>query len=221
MISILIPTMNRPENIKRIYKSAMATADPDNIEFVIYIDEDDRSYDGIEFKRLRKVIGPRIVLSEMWNKCYEVATGPIFMHCGDDIIFRTQGWDKIVEETFESFPDNIVFVFGNDGSPHNGSFGTHGFIHKDWVDAVGYFVPPYFSSDFNDTWLNDVARMIGRHQHIPILTEHMHPDLDKGPLDITHKERIERHQKDNVGEIYTNKLPERQADADKLKAVMK
>ena len=46
--------------------------------------------------------------------------------------------------------------------PRRKNFLTHGFLHRNWVETVGYFVPPYFSSDFNDTWLNEVADMIGR-----------------------------------------------------------
>ena len=142
------------------------------------------------------------------------------MHAGDDIVFRTKEWDRILQEKFNEFEDNIVFVFGDDGSPHNGTFGTHGFIHRKWVETVGYFVPPYFSSDYNDTWLNEVAQKINRHVHIPILTEHMHPDFNKGPVDKTHKDRYERHKKDNVKQIYEDRHEDRLSDADKLRRVM-
>ena len=191
------------------------TDDLDGIEIILYIDEDDYSYDVINTPCI-KVRGPRIVLSEMWNKCFDKATGDILMHAGDDIIFRTPDWDKTVINTFSEYLDNIVFLFGNDGSPHNGVFGTHGFIHRKWVETIGYFVPPYFSSDYNDTWLNDVAKVIKRHRHIDILTEHMHPNFNKGLLDITHQERIARHSRDNVDQLYLDKLAERLMDAAKL-----
>lgn len=220
MISVLIPTRKRPNNIKRLYKSAVETADnPDDLEFILYVDNDDSSYDNLDLP-IKIIYGERIVLSQMWNECYKESKGDILMHAGDDIIFRTDSWDTMVKEAFAQYPDNIVFVYGNDGSPHNGKFGTHGFIHRKWAETVGYFVPPYFSSDYNDTWLNDVAKMIDRHQHIAILTEHMHPDLKKAKLDVTHKERIERHQRDNVGQLYESKLEERKADAEKLRGVM-
>lgn len=188
---------------------------------IIRVDEDDPKLD--EYMDNPPPIstvfsGPRIVLSKYWNECYEKSRGDILMHCGDDIIFRTESWDTKVKETFNDYPDNIVFVYGNDGSGvHDGKFGTHGFIHRDWAEAVGYFVPPYFSSDYNDTWLNDVAKSIGRHKHIDILTEHMHPDLGKGPLDQTHRDRIKRHFKDNVTLLYESKSSERKEDADKLR----
>lgn len=218
VISILLPTRGRRDNLIRLWGSIVETTDNiDDIEMIVAVDDDDTSYDGLDFN-IKKY--PRMVLSEYWNECYKRAKGDILMHAGDDIIFRTDGWDTVVKEAFAEYPDHIAFVFGNDGSPHNGTFGTHGFIHRKWAETVGYFVPPYFSSDFNDTWLNEVARAVGRHIHIPILTEHMHPDFDKAPLDDTYTDRVERHQRDNVNALYDSKAAERAEDAEKLKAVM-
>jgi len=222
-IALLLPTRKRPDNLVRFYESVSETADdPESIQIVTYIDNDDSSYDDIELQDLIKVRGDRVVLSEMWNKCYEKSTAPILGHMGDDIIFRTKGWDTILLNTFKEYKDNIVFLYGDDGGPHV-DFGTHGFIHKDWVKATGYFVPPYFSSDYNDTWLNDVAKLVNRHRRIDIYTEHMHPAFNKAPLDITHQERLTRHRNDKVDELYRSPkmYEEREDNARKLRKVMK
>ncbi len=223
MISLLVPTRNRPDNLKRFYESAMATANlPKAVEVVAYVDDDDDSYD-FSLPRLRYVRGPRIVLSKMWNKCYDIALGPIYGHMGDDIIFRSDNWDALIKNIFNSFEDKILFVHGDDMSDvHRSNFGTHGFIHKNWVDAVGYFVPPYFSSDFNDTWLNDVANALDRRVYIDaVKTEHMHYVFNKAEKDQTHEERLARHANDRVDEIYAAKKSEREADVEKLRKVMK
>jgi len=201
----------------------MATANlPKAVEVVAYVDDDDDSYD-FSLPRLRYVRGPRIVLSEMWNKCYDIALGPIYGHMGDDIIFRSDNWDALIKNMFSSYEDKILFVHGDDMSDvHRNNFGTHGFIHKNWVDAVGYFVPPYFSSDFNDTWLNDVANALNRRVYIDaVKTEHMHYVFNKAEKDQTHEERLARHANDRVDEIYAAKKPEREADVEKLRKVMK
>lgn len=221
-IALLLPTRKRPDNLIRFYESVANTADdPENIEIIVYIDEDDASYDKIKLQDLKKVRGPRIVLSEMWNKCYEKSKADILGHMGDDIIFQTKGWDTVVRSTFDEYDDKIVFLYGDDGGPHT-DFGTHGFIHRKWAEAVGYFVPPYFSSDYNDTWLNDVAKLIGRHRRIDIFTEHMHPAFNKAELDITHQERLTRHRNDHVDELYRSEkmYNERENDADKLRRTM-
>lgn len=221
MISLLCPSRGRPEQLKRFFHSAKDTADmPDEIEIVTYIDDDDKSYDDVILRGLVRIKGPRQTMSKNWNDCQIHASGPIYGLMGDDILFQTEGWDTFIKQNFEYYPDGIAYLYGNDGSPHT-NFGTHGFLHKNWVDAVGYFVPPYFVSDYCDTWLNDVAKIINRHVHIPILTEHMHPDLGKAEYDQTHQERIERHHRHRPDLIYTEKADERQADANKLRKVMK
>ena len=229
MISLLTPTRNRPDNVRRMMGSAMATA-TGPLQFVFYVDDDapesfpDRIPfpSGVQAFRYTTYVvdGPRIILSEMWNRCYEAATYDILMHCGDDIVFETPGWDKIVLDAFAEYPDHIALVHGTDSDTNFGTFGTHGFIHRRWVETVGYFVPPYFSSDWNDAWLNDVANRINRRRYVPIMTRHHHPVAGLAEWDQTHRDRLQRHAIDDCDSIYHSKVYERINDAAKLKAVM-
>lgn len=206
-ISLLVPTRQRQKQFLRFYNSAMELANhPGKVEIVFYTDEDDGAYDELNLYNATRVTGERIVLSEMWNACQKKATGEIYGHMGDDIIFRTEGWDDIVRSTFEEYKDRIVFLFGDDGSSESNKneFGTHGFIHKNWVDTVGYFVPPYFVSDYNDTFLNDIGRKIGRHRSIPILTEHMHYSLGKSEIDQNTRDRLARHASQHPEDAYNS-----------------
>jgi hypothetical protein len=227
-ISLLLPTRQRPENFTRMYESAFGTADhPELLEVVCYIDEDDNSYDSIDFYNLTKVRGSREYdgianLSIMWNKCWENATGDIFMHCGDDIVFRTQGWDTAVREAINARPGKICFAWCNDVSPESNrnEFGTHGFVHRNWTDVVGRFVPPYFASDYNDTWFNDVARALGVTTYLDnYLTEHMHYSLGKSEIDQNTKERLDRHASQKPDQIYNSEAmqQERQEEIEKLR----
>ena len=220
LISILCPTRERPNEFRRLVESVLSLATHERrVEIVAYHDEDDISgYYGLP--KVQWVFGPRIVLSEMWNECYRHSRGDILMHCGDDIVFRTPGWDEIVREAFAASPDKILLVHGDDCSPNTDVLATHGFLHRRWVETVGYFVPPYFSSDWNDVWLTEVADMIGRRVKVPIVTEHMHHSFGKAERDRNTNEREERGRADGVVEIFKEKRKERRADAAKLKAVM-
>lgn len=223
MISLLVPSRGRPESLARLAGSVLNTADnPELVELVVFRDKDDPSYEAYEYpKNVRIFSTKRTTLSVYWNLAYEKAIGPIYMHCADDLVFHTKGWDVLVQEAFDHYEDKIVFVHGDDGNPDRGkAFGTHGFLHKNWVEAVGYFVPPHYTSDFNDTHLNEVAEMICRKHYIDILTEHMHPGLGKAEMDLTHAERLVRHFKDDMPALYASKEDERKADAEKLRKVM-
>ena len=228
LISILCPTRGRPEFMERLVQSAIETSEWNNYEFIFYIDDDDQeSIDQHEELKLiadvDAVIAPRCNLSQAWNKAYEKASGEIFFHAGDDLIFKTRLWDEKVSLQFRQSKDKILFVGGQDGfhAPEK-NFLTHGFLHRNWVETVGYFVPPYFSSDFNDTWLNEVADMIGRKIYLKdLLIEHMHPLAGKHFWDRTHQERLERHRLDKPQNIYAKKAPERERDAAKLNQFIK
>lgn len=220
MISILLPTRGRPDNVRRLLESAFETASTE-VEFVVYVDDDDPTRDETRDVLHRHgvvvVDGPRVVLSETWNRCWERARFDVFMHCGDDIIFRTPNWDVRVLEEFDAWPDRIVLVHGRDGFQDE-RLGTHSFIHRRWTDVVGYLVPPYFSSDYNDLWLTEVADALGRRRYLAdVYTEHMHPVAGKAELDQTHRERIERHRQDDVDRIYRGLAERRLEDVAKLR----
>lgn len=226
MISLLVPTRERYDGLTRMGGSALVNSVvPDGVEIVVYIDDDDDTYDELlESSGLKDVVtpvrGPRITLSKMWNRCAEHARGEIFGHMGDDIVFRTYAWDELVTNVFAEYDDRIVFVHGRDGI-QDGGLGTHGFLHRTWVEAVGYFVPPYFSSDYNDTWLTEVADMIGRRRYVPeLFTEHMHHTVGKAEIDQNTLDRLKRHAADDVDGTYKRLITERRSDAEKLREVM-
>lgn len=224
-ITLLMPTRKRVWSLKRLIESVDSTAEiPDEIEFSFYVDDDDKEtlafLADVSDRRFKVTSGKRIILSQMWNEAFKKATADVFMHAGDDIVFKTKDWDKIVLQAFDMFKDKIVFVHGNDLGYGQERFGTHGFVHRKWVETLGYFCPPYFSSDYNDTWLNDCANALGRRLYIPIITEHMHFTFNKGPLDETHQERLARAERDKTPKIYEETLPKRLEDIEKLKKVI-
>lgn len=222
MISILLPSRGRPANVRRLWESVEATT-LDAWEMVVRLDDDDLEADDYpDLPGIVYLSGPRVVLSSYWNECCEAAAGPIFMQAGDDITIETPGWDRLVSSAFP--PDGIALVHGDDGNPDRSralDYGTHGFLRREWVEAVGYFLPPYFSSDFSDTWVNEVAEAIGRRIFVDILTEHHHPAFGKAPLDLTHEERIARHKADDCDAIYAAHAEDRLRDAEKLRAAMR
>jgi Glycosyl transferase family 2 len=223
VISVLVPTRNRPDNVRRLLDSAFDTAETE-VEFIFYVDHDDPRREetlDVIFRHGGKVVyggSEKIIMSQMWNICAEAAYYDVMMHCGDDIVFRTDGWDARVLEEFERYDDKIVFVHGRDGF-QDANVGTHGFLHRNWIDTVGYLVPPYFSSDMNDLWLTEVADELRRRRYLPdVYTEHMHPAAGKADWDQTHQERLARHRRDDVHRIYRDHGAERSRDVEKLRA---
>lgn len=221
MISLLQPTRKRPERLIETVNSAIATTRPGEIEILCYVTHDDGSYDGlIGNLPVSFIRGPRRTFSDLWNALVPHAIGDIFMLCADDVIFRTPGWAAIVEEAYAACPDKILCVHGDDLHPNGKTFATLPFVSRKWVDTLGYFTPDGFTCDWCDTWIQDVADMIGRKQLLPIVTEHVHPFWGKAPMDETYQEAQEHRTKVPNAKRYMWRLSERQDDAQKLRAVM-
>lgn len=220
MISLLVPTRKRPDKLKRMIESVRHTAVGD-FEILCYITPDDTSYnDDLWPWPVRFITGPRLIMSDLWNALLPHAKGEILMQCADDVIFRTPQWDRYVEEAFAVVEDRILLVHGHDCSPNGEKFATLPFVHRRWVDTIGYFTGPGFTADYSDTWPQDVAGMIGRKKYLPVVFEHVHWMWGKATVDETYQEIHELRGKDGNDTLYAARLLERQADAEKLRAVM-
>ena len=225
LISVLVPSRGRPVELMRMAISALKTAThARRVEVIVRLDEDDatnyqpRIHSG---HGVRYIEGPRALLSDCWNECYHEAKGEILMHAGDDVEFKTPGWDVMVRNQFAQIPDRIGLVFGDDLSTNFPDLATHGFLHLRWVEAVGYFLPPLFSCDWNDVWISEVAQKIGRLFPLPdMVIEHQHWSFDKRGKDDTDFEREQRGRDDGVEELFKRTAPDRKRDAEKLRKVM-
>jgi hypothetical protein len=196
-----------------------------DVEVLCYITTDDDSYDGFkpgEFDGVRFVRGPRLIMSDLWNALLPHSLGDIFMQCADDVIFRTPAWDRYVEAAFAAVPDRILLAYGNDCHWNAERFATLPFVSYQWIQAVGYFTGPGFEVDYSDTWVNDVADMLFRKKYLPVVFEHNHWLWGKSEMDETYKEIQDiRLSSPNHQAAYNSRLPERMADVEKLRKVMR
>lgn len=219
MISILVPSRGRPDNLRRLYHSLLDTTEGE-WELLVRLDEDDPT--RTEYDRpphQSNVTAPRVIMSQLWNDLVPYALGDILMMCGDDVTFNSEGWDVSVREAFPE--DRIGLVHGNDLSPNSAKIASHPFVTREWVEVLGYFAPPYFSSDYGDLWLTEVADALGRRVYLPeVIVEHHHPAFDKAEWDQTHQERVERHQADDMEKVWVDTTPKRAEDAQKLRMKM-
>ncbi len=234
MISLCLPSRGRPELFKRMCLSVLDNAsNPSDIEFVTYRDNDDDSVYEY-FGNHKEVVGERIFQSAMFDECRKIATGPIYMFAVDDVVFFTKDWDKYVREAFDKSNDKIIFVYPNDKWCRSNR-GQVGFLHKNWVDTVGYLMPPYFTAGWADRWVYEVASMINKKIYLgPVVVIHLGPDLegfkervrqkghafalenDNHTEDKAHAEYYERWEKGDTTGVYYSKEVEREIDAKKL-----
>jgi glycosyltransferase involved in cell wall biosynthesis len=225
MISILSPTRKRPNNVTRLVNSIVDTVnDLRNVELLVYIDDDDEESipalsAAAERINVNAVQGNKLIGSQMYNELAKLAQGDIIMFAADDIVFKTKNWDVVVDVQFNAIEDKILFIYGNDGF-QNGRIGTHGFIHRYWMELVGYVLPPKLASSYTDEWVTELAERAGRKLYLPdLIIEHLHPAAGKAPNDETYTKRIEVA--GDLAAYYKSLEPERIRDAAKLKEFIK
>jgi len=220
MISILLPSRRRSVQLERMVNSLRDTCSVFP-EIVVYIDEDDTtSIEKAQTLDIKTIIGPRLMFTDYWNKCYEKSTGDILMMAADDLIFRTKDWDKSVEEAFSQYKDRVVLVYGDDKDIKM-QVPSHPFIHRRWAETVGYFSPPYFTCGSCDYWLYEIAKFLGRKHFVHSVVEHMHYTAGKSLMDETYWERaISNEERTLVSMQYSSLALERLEQAGKLQAVI-
>ncbi len=221
-ISILCPTRQRTHALWRMVDSARKTAS-EPPEIVFYVDDDDRESERFvtglinmqpDDFRPAMVLGPRITMSDMWNRCAEGASGDLLMFVDDEAVFHTPGWDRLVAAEFERWPDRAVLVYGND-MVHGEILASYFFAHRIWLHIFGRLTPRQFSYGYADVWCYEVAKAAGRAIYLPeVAIENMAPKDQ--PPDHIHAENHERAVRDRVGDLYNATQPEREADVERL-----
>ena len=227
VISLLCPSRGRPENLRRLSESAFSlAASPLDIEVLAYVDLDDPAlpqYVALDCAEIHT--GERIMFTDYWNKLAEVAHGNIMGMMGDDVVFRTPGWDRMVEAAFGSVPDRMVLVYGRDGF-RNQVHASHPFLSREWCEVLGYLYPhpEVFTQDMVDVWVFELAQAVNRTIYLPeLFTQHMHPDDPSlgVEFDQTYRDNAMRRERDRTHERYADYAAERAADVEKLRRALR
>jgi hypothetical protein len=166
MISVLCPSRSRPELAERMAKSLFVNPGCE-VELIMYLNEDDPYLEEYR-KRITNatlVVGPDQSTSYSWNLIAEKAKYNILMLIGDDTYIETDNWGQMIIQEFDKVPDKILMV-----APKAGTLGKakcpHFFLHKNWVNTLGYFLPPHFHHHYVDHWIRDIAQSLRRYVHL-------------------------------------------------------
>ena len=192
MITLCVPTRGRPERAKLMLDSALATAQhPDKIEILFYLNLDDPTvpqYKKLIPHKYISSIGPHQSTCMSWNQLAYKAKNEIVVLMGDDVLFKTQNWDKEIKHEFDKVPDQLLMVVPYTGrprgytknqklavnsyvvSPNEKLNAPHYAVSKDWIKLFGYLCSPMFWHFYVDTYAQTVASRVGRCIYKPSIT---------------------------------------------------
>ena len=199
-IALLVPTRSRPSLQMRLVSSLiLTTSDIDAVQLIFGIDADDpqhsmsyRIADATNFVQMVEIKndGKFMGLGHCWNCCWKAVDPEIdvIAMIGDDMIFRTVGWDEKIRAEFSGDslpPDKLKMVYCDDGHRHD-ALAVNAFLHRRYAEINGYFMREEFRINWVDQWLHQVFNSFGRLKYLPdVLIEHDHWIFKKRSIDET------------------------------------
>ncbi len=201
-ISIILPTRGRAALLKRLFNSiAETTANPGAIEIILRMDEDDTEsheigHPGLNIKKMIRRAGA--TMGAITNESYAISTGRYIMLMNDDVVFRTQGWDKNVLQAFAKFPDDIALIYGND-LDQGEHMPTFPILSRRSIELFGGVCPSEYFNLCIDAHLFDIYSQLKALGHDRILYledtvfEHLHFIIGKSERDNTYIKKDEPH----------------------------
>ncbi len=178
-IALLLNTRGRPEKLVEVFDSLrLTTRQKDKVSLWLCVDDDDdltrSAIDGGKFCdpgfQVHWNIGPSpqdwdTPVKALWN--LSGRTAEIYMLANDDVRFETNGWADIVRDHFKPYPDGIVLACPWD--PVAPDIATFPIVGWGWFQTLQSVYSGYFFYWFEDTWKDQIGRMIERYINIPIL----------------------------------------------------
>ncbi len=191
-ISLLLPTRERSSFVYRLFDSLIETTSClQEIEFVLYLDEDDPESHSIAHSSLNitKLIRPTgSAMGNITRECYQASQGRYVFLMNDDVVFRTKGWDITVTEAFAKFDDDIALVYGND-LDQGRAVPTFPIMSRKVCELMGNICPKDYLNLHIESHIFDIFNQLKQFGHNRIvylenvIFEHLHHILGKSERD--------------------------------------
>lgn len=191
MIAILVPSRGRPEQFLRLMNTAYSTASSGkNFTIYSYIADDDNTaptYAAHVMRYGKMFTGSDYPTAYKWNLLAEQAMKDgfsLFMLGADDMIFATPCWDEALINHYNSLERKQHVYHLQDSRDINGT--PHPIVTREYIQAMGYFMPPQFLHWQIDTWTVDIATSNNCFTHLRDYELIHDKPSDKGNPDETH-----------------------------------
>lgn len=192
---LVVPSRNRPQNIKRLYDALIFT--DSQLDLLVGIDNDDtfiEEYKNIVEElsnfniKIQLRIGPRKkfaqTINDMVMELYKQYEFIIFV--GDDHLPITWQWDEKYRNALREL--KVGVVYGND-LVMGEHIATEWAITSNIVEALGYYIPSGYVHLFVDNYFMELGRSIGRLKYLPdVVVQHLHPCAGTATNDQTYIE---------------------------------
>ncbi len=158
---VMVPTRGRKAQCERLLKSFRETASP-GTDIVFILDEDDEeTYAGTDWgDALHGVLAPRGTLQEKLNQTAAAMQDayPALFWTGDDHVFKTPGWDKLMLAVLEDM-GGTGWVYPD--TKRRSDVPEIWMCSTDMVQALRWFFPPQLCHYYGDNSVGELGKRAG------------------------------------------------------------
>lgn len=192
-LTMALASRGRPDLLLDTVKRTVANMVLPDTRLLVCLDEDDKPSREI----IENLLGldSRIKVSvnvredsrgQKYDRALMSTPADIYMPTCDYAPLLTPGFDKMIVEAAEQFPDGIGVVYTQMA---NLSFPAYQAMTAKLVAKLGYIYPHYFPFWFIDHWMDDIARMIDRIAYVdvdctPVIREGGHKTIGLRDLEF-------------------------------------
>lgn len=198
-ISLILPSRERPEKFNRLISSLnQTTSNLSSIELISIHDHDDNTFKKIAFHKCKfrnfQIKTRQSSMGYYNSECLKHSSGKSIILINDDVLFRTKGWDILVDKLFEKYSDGIYLGYGNDLFKGK-KLPTFPILSKKFINLIKDPYPSNYKGAFIDMHLNDIFNIIlkkhvDRYEYLNELEiEHLHYRTGKSDIDSTYLKR--------------------------------
>jgi len=172
-ISILHPSRSRPMMCAETYDKWMFNAaNPDNIEYIISIDNSDHclaDYQYLFESTNNPLVSDNKSAIEAINNAAKICTGDLIITVSDDFSCE-KGWDVSLLEALQGKSDFIVKT--QDGIQK--TLITLPIMDREYYNRFGYVYEPSYIHLYCDEEMTCVGHALGKVINLPLIFPHLH-----------------------------------------------
>lgn len=180
MIALLCPTRGRMTQYYRMCASAKMTAEKEGNVCIHGCTNGKEIY----VQNMPDDAPTVYMWNELAKQALENPDNKLFMLAADDMIFSTHGWDKALIDHYNALENKIHVYALQDSRDSEGT--PHPIVTREYIDALGYFMPPLFLHWYCDTWTVEIAKANNCFTHLRGYQLIHDKPSDNGQADETH-----------------------------------
>ena len=191
-ISVIIPSMHRPEQLKACVRRLVETTQGHDVECVVVVDDGD-----VDTLAAALVVTPLVLFNhtrfgpmKSWNRGLGMSRGDAIVLVGDDVYWRN-GWLAAALKALDTLPNKSGMVGFNDlyRAPQDGHC-VHFLLTRNCIRTVmgGVLCYECYETQYTDNETNERAKRAGCFVYAPdAIVEHLHWRVNKAQKDSVYQ----------------------------------